>query len=343
MDSRAKITVSSGPDRGSTFPLDDELVHIGGDADNHVVLRDPTVEEYQASVVRRGGRYAIFTPLEGVVEVDGNVIPPECWVWLPASARIRLSDRTWVQFTGGSGGDAAPAAAGGAADDAGRNGGQNGEHNGGTARFIGTGGVEGAAVAVAAPKPSTADLPQPKPRGRRGDKAGRAKRPDMPAKKGTVARFITDRGGDTLVTLGEDGHLPELALVEGPERSRTEKKPRQTSPAVLYTMLAVSFVASLGLLLIETDPPGASSTDVARARLEIRDFYGTGEELRPYQRLLREARLARSRNDRTAERQAYRRVLDLLNSEDNNRLTGLTGSLERDERLRRLIAVLLSE
>ena len=53
-------------------------------------------------------------------------------------------------------------------------------------------------------------------------------------------------------------------------------------------------------------------------------------------------RLAYSRNDRTAERRAYRQVLDLLNSEDKNRLLGLTGSPEKDERLRELIAILLS-
>ena len=92
----ARITVISGPDRGKVFQLNEELVHVGSGAENQVALTDDLVQEHQASIVNRDGRYAIYTPLDQSVQVDGNIIPPEQWVWLPASARITVSERTSI-------------------------------------------------------------------------------------------------------------------------------------------------------------------------------------------------------------------------------------------------------
>ena len=80
-----------------------------------------------------------------------------------------------------------------------------------------------------------------------------------------------------------------------------------------------------------------------------RDFFGNPArgELRPYERLLREARQARARNDFKAERQYYKQVLDLLHTEApgssgtqavRNRLAkGITGSRDHDRELEKLI------
>ncbi len=275
MSITARITITSGPDRGKVFELNDQLVNIGRASENDVALSDPLVSDHQASITSRGGRYAIYTPLERVVEVDGNVIPADRWVWLPKSARVRVSDRTAFQFS-----------------------------------YQG-----GAKVA--------------------------AKRPEK--RKRNVARFITDQSGDPLVKLGEDGHLPELALTEGPNKKTLQKRGKQSNPTLLYAAVAFSVCASVAMLFLDAEPSGSSASQKAQARRAIAGFYETGEsEPQEYQRSLRDAQLAHSRNDSIAERRAYRRVLVLLNSEDNNRFTGLTGGPERDERLRKLIAILLS-
>jgi hypothetical protein len=99
---------------------------------------------------------------------------------------------------------------------------------------------------------------------------------------------------------------------------------------------------------------GNNAQDKARARIEIAEYYGEeGETLKPYQILLREARVARSRRDYESERQQFRQVLAMLRSEDNlKRYTGLTGlrtyderspNKKSDRRLEELIGILLSE
>lgn len=98
MTDSATITITSGPDRGKMFQLDSEQVSIGCGADNAIALSDQTLDKHQASIVHRKGRYAIYSPLTDAVEVEGNVIPAECWVWLPKTARIRISERTSLQF-----------------------------------------------------------------------------------------------------------------------------------------------------------------------------------------------------------------------------------------------------
>lgn len=105
MASRARISITTGPDRGKLFELRDELVHIGKGTDNQVVLSDPSLADHQASIVSRNGRYAIYTSVAEGIEVEGNPIPPERWVWLPTEANIRISRRTICQFVSTEGDD----------------------------------------------------------------------------------------------------------------------------------------------------------------------------------------------------------------------------------------------
>ena len=304
----ARITITSGPDRGKVFQLNEELVHIGSSAENHVALTDELVREHQASIVNRDGRYAIYTPLDQSVQVDGNVIPSEQWVWLPSSARITVSARTSFQF------DELAAAAGDAPTT----------------------------------KPAAADKSKAAHSGKGKRASGKRRR----SGKYSVARFITDQQGDTLVKLGEDGHLPELHLAEGENQKTVEKSEKKTNPTVLYAVLGISVCASLLLAVVDFEPSSRTVEDVSRARREIIEFYGLNDtdlepsndtDLEPYQQYLREARLAHSRGDRAAERLAYRKVLDLLSAEDVELFGGVTGDREtQDQRLKELVTTLYS-
>src|SRR6516165_2169388 len=200
----ARITVTSGPDRGKVFELTGEMVRLGKAPHNEVVLSDALVSDQHASIVRREGRFAIFTPFAEGLEVDGTEVPSERWVWLPESATIRVGQRTSVDFVV-NGGDVPPAA--GVAEDAGSQ-----SISGRAAETIRSPGSGSSVVlpgrrtgngkgrrSTEIPRPGS-DAPARSRRaaGERGEKRTR-----------TVARFITDGPGDPLVKLGEDGHLPE--------------------------------------------------------------------------------------------------------------------------------------
>ena len=95
---RARLTVTTGPDRGRVFELAEEMVNIGRGAQNEILLTDLQVAEHQATLMSRNGRYAIYVLREDSVEVDGKVIPAEQWVWLPDTARIKMSTYTGLRF-----------------------------------------------------------------------------------------------------------------------------------------------------------------------------------------------------------------------------------------------------
>lgn len=348
MSATAQISITTGPDRGKVFDVVDELVHIGSGPDNQIVLLDTMLAEHQASIVSRNGRYAIYTMLADGAAIDGNPIPAERWVWLPDGARVRLSARTTFQFTyaeNGEGDSELPSEP--------------------PTSIIESSGARTQPPIVTEPMhdvPSeTLEFPPEEAGGIRTktratasppavrSKPSRPEKPPRPAGRGQkatqhVARFIVDRGGEAAVQLGEDGQLPELKLTEATERKPSAKRDRGTNPLVIYLALTFSFVMSIALLLIDLEPSSSRTIGQQQARQEIEEFYRTKDgELQLYQRYLREARLAHSRRDNEAERRAYRKVLDLLASEDNNRFTGLTGNLERDRRLRELIAVLMRD
>lgn len=303
----ASLTVASGPDRGQTFALTDEFIHIGSGPDSQVLLSDPQVGEHLASLANRNGRYAIFTPFDDLITVDGNLLKADQWVWLPARASIKVTAKTTLTFQSSVTETAAavPAADSKLPDDS--------------------------PPSVAAVKAKR------RPGAKKGDSSGSTSR--------AVAKFITDRPGETLVRLGEDGHLPELALEEtAVPKIDKRKRSSQGNPALVYGALGFSLLASLAMMFLE--PPSFedhSTSKQASRQAIIREFIGDDKgPMKPYQRLLREAGLAHSRGDRVSERIAYINVLSLLNSEDKNPFTGITGSAEQDEELKKHLGVLLS-
>ena len=340
MSATAKITVTSGPDRGRVYELTGEMVRLGRSPENDLVLSDAQVGDHHASIVFRDGRYAICAATSAGLEIDGTEVPAERWVWLPEAARIRFGHATRVEFEVNGEGPAAATAA--PASEPASSPAPSGE-----ARAPGSGSAGSSVIS--------------KERSRSGSKSKRsAEAPgsDAPArsrksgergqKSRTVARFITDGPGDPLVKLGEDGHLPELTLRETQSGARPEAgAAKKSNPLFLILALSFSFGATLLLIVMDAGSFGDSAAQKAKARGQIAEFYGSeGEALKPYQEHLRLARLAHTRRDFETERKEYREVLALLRSEMNEkvyRYTGLTGQLEGDRRLEKLIGTLLGE
>lgn len=347
-----RIVVTTGPDRGKVFEIDEELIHIGRADENQIVLDDPSLPDHQASVLRKNGRFAIFRPTDAEVQVDGADIPAEKWVWLPNDVRLQFGRRTSCQLTYESSLDDEPPKS-----------------------------SETAASETDSPKPAAAKspikvrpsaVPQPESGSANSEGAssdistdsgsensvdqsadgaaqasgGRKKKSKKKGKaakrKKNVARFITDQGGP-LVELGADGHLPELALQDDPTHKEKQPKKKQSNSALLYSALGLSFLSSLAMLFAEVDPPSVSELSKADAREEIVRFFGSDEkDLETWQRRLRAARLAHSRGDNETELRRYREVLSSLKSEDRDPHIGMTGHLSHDEDLKRLIGIIIS-
>lgn len=312
--------MTSGPDRGRVFEVDEELIHIGCEEDAHeIVLSAPDLSGHLATIMNRGGRYAISTPVEDLLQVDESTIPVDRWVWLPEQARVRIGRQTAFQFQ---------APAGSSAD-----------------RSAGLPQSESDSLGRATPPPArrtarkAAKVRRPPAPAATAQEAGEAAEPGSRGAKTAgqpggrrLARFITDHG-ETLVRLGEDGQLPELKLSETTARKADDGAKQTGGPVLLYAVLGLSFVMSIAMVVIDASPVSDARKQQELARQLITRYYGTDEaDLKPYQRLLREAQLARSRNDPKAEREAYREVLELLNSEDTARsFTGLTGARSTDD------------
>ena len=353
----ATITVTSGPDRGKVFELAGEMARLGTAPDNEVIFSDPQVGDHHASIVRREGRFAIFTSVPEGIEVDGTVVPAERWVWLPETTSIRVGRRTAIDFTvnGALQENSSPAITEPAVKQnvpvaAGSSPATRPPGSASASAVLpgsrsGTATQKGKRSAEIAPPGSDAPARPRRTAADRGDKKSR-----------TVARFITDGPGDPLVKLGEDGHLPELMLHEAQSGERPETRAKGSNPVLLLLAIGLSFGMTILMLLMDVGSLANSQADKARARTEIMEYYGAeGETPKPYQVHLREARLARTRRDFETERQEYRTVLAILRSEAKDKLyryTGLTGRLDYDEssdnkksdkRLEELIGTLLSE
>lgn len=331
MSAQARITVTTGPDRGKAFEVTGDLVRVGRSAENDFVLSDSQMADYQMSIVSRDGRFAVCAVAPDGIEIEGTAVPADQWVWLPAEANIRMTRRTSVQFVSLQPATASPA----------------GKSTTQTVRSI---------ADVSSPikvKPVGTDTT-----GSSDTVAGRRKSggPRPEKRTANVARFITDGPGDPLVRLGEDGHLPELALMEGDARKSRETKSKEASPIVLIVVFVLSLSLTVLMLFLDVSPFGSSAARKADARRELEQYYGEkNQELAPYQIHLRQARQALSRGDVESERTEYRRVLDLLRSEvrsKSQRYTGLTGRLDydtysedrkSDKRLEELIGILLEE
>lgn len=327
MDASATIVVTGGPDAGKSFPLAEDLVHIGRGRDNQVVLSDQALSEHQASIVRRNGRYAIYAPVAGAVQVEGSDIPSEKWIWLPRSALIRLGAETVVRL-------------------------ESAEPENGSA---------GPAAHEATPTPTPVKRPRSTPPGQKQETPAKKDPPDRPRRKPKpgekqpqIARFISDRSGAPLVKLGEDGQLPALELAElAAEQPQERRQKPSSNPLLLYAAIGFSFAASLGMLLIPTNTGRTTSSgSQAAAREALREFYGReGEPLVHYQQLLRQALIKHAQRDAQGEREAYRQVLQMLNAADIRdpqlHPDGLTGKHTRkgrisDERLREALEILLA-
>jgi len=332
----ARLTVSSGPDRGRCFDWGTEMIHLGTGADNELVLTDPTLDELHASIMWRNGRYALYTPATEGIEVDGNAIPVARWVWLPEAATIQLSKKTMAQFSATSAGSETPTPEAITAEPAGAQ--KPSATRPGSDPSATDTARSGTRRRPEAPRPkpapagteSVVDLPMPAARsGGRGER-----RPQK------VARFITDGPGDPLVRLGEDGNLPELTLNEGAVTETGERPAKkQASSGLLLALLFCSFSMTVLLLFVDVEQHSSVAQQKAQARQQIAEFYGReGAPLQPYQIYLREARQAYSRGDMQTERDRYRKVLQLLRAEGKRKFTGLTHD---DDHLEHLIAVLL--
>ena len=354
MNPSARITVTTGPDRGNRLEITEESVQIGRAPENSMVLNDPLLAEQQINITRRGGRHAIFVSGTDEIEVDGTRIPPDRWVWLPQSAQVQLTRRTSLEFISlltASESDYEETAA--EAAPAGRS-----QH--GTKAPPASGTATATVTATASP-PTQKRSP-----GTKGDtKTGLKPKP-------AVARFITDQAGDPLVKLGADGHLPDLALQEIGTVAVQEKTPadEQSKSLTLIAAFAVSVGLSLVMLFLDLDVTPGSVQQGQIARKAITIFYGSeNAPLEPYQRLLRRASWARSQGDYQGEKQLYRDVLRMLRAENKNSVTGLTRlpleasqkfdqltisdlkslngptdqflELKNDERLERLLSILL--
>lgn len=347
MNPSARITVTTGPDRGNRFEIIEESVQIGRAPDNSMVLSDPLLAEQQINITRRGGRHAIFVSGTDEIEVDGTRIPPDRWVWLPQSAQVQLTRRTSLEFISlltasesdyEETAEVAPAAR----------------------SQLGTKTAPASGTATASPPSQKRNTTS------KGDtKTGLKPKP-------AVARFITDQAGDPLVKLGADGHLPDLALQEIGTVVVQEKTPadQQSKSLTLIAAFVVSVGLSLAMLFLDLDVTPGSVQQEQIARNAIAIFYGSeNAPLEPYQRLLRRASWARSQGDYQGEKQLYREVLRMLRAENKNSVTGLTRlpleasqkfdqltisdlkslngptdqflELKNDERLERLLSILL--
>lgn len=332
MFSDATLTIISGPDRGRTFAIDGAMVNIGLGGENEVKLTDNALSELHASIALHNDQFVIYSPESESVTVEGKVIPAERWVKLPVPARIQLGDRTIGHFR-------AEAAV---ADD------QTEDALPDNMASSATSAAASAPAPSPPPPPPTAAKKDPagggkKKRGRSADgkRSDKGKRAKKSSRK--TARFITDTGGDAKVALGDDGTLPELVLAESTAKKKVQQQQKKDgNPIAVYIAVGVSLLMSIGLLFVDAEPAKESVSELNKARAAVEEYYREDGELKRYQKLLRQASLANARRDRGGEIRAYRQVLNLLNSEDNERsYLGLTGDRENDERLRRYVSTLV--
>jgi Inner membrane component of T3SS, cytoplasmic domain len=290
------LEILTGPDQGKTFPLESELLHIGRGSDNGIILTDPQIGDFHASVSQQQGRLSLYANEANQIQVAGTLVPGQQWIPVPTDAKIHLGGQTEVRV------------------------------------------VDSTKATV----PATEASPPTE----------RRRTPPKKESKRQVARPITSRGGEAAVQMGADGKFPELALTAGTELKKTVAKPKESNPALLFTILAASCLSSAGLLLVDFETTTVSSSeDLAFTRSQLAAYYGTDSaQLEPYQKLLRRASVEYSQGNRAAERQLLKQVLALLHSVDASapeNLNGLTGrqfgqGKASDQKLEKLLQEILN-
>ncbi len=93
------LEILTGPDQGKTFPLESELLHIGRGADNSIVLTDPELGDFHASVSQQQGRLSLYANEANQIRVGEASIPGQQWVSVPADVIIHLGGQTEVRVT----------------------------------------------------------------------------------------------------------------------------------------------------------------------------------------------------------------------------------------------------
>ncbi len=91
------LEILTGPDQGKTFPLESELLHIGRGADNGVILSDPQIGDFHASVSQQQGQLSLYANEANQIRVAGTLVPGQQWVHVPPDAKIHLGGQTEVR------------------------------------------------------------------------------------------------------------------------------------------------------------------------------------------------------------------------------------------------------
>lgn len=180
--------------------------------------------------------------------------------------------------------------------------------------------------------------------------------PVVPSYPRKVARLVTAEAAQSTLKLAADGQLPHLQLQEIEKKDRIQGKSKSVSPLLLVAAWVFSVVVTVVILLFNSgDTSDVTTNDKLDALAAIEKEYFTapaGTELQPYQIYLREAHQARCRGDHKAERQYYRKVLDLLRRESRSGTArpgleklekGITGSRDHDRKLEKLILTVQAE
>ncbi len=91
------LEILTGPDQGKTFPLESELLHIGRGSDNGIILTDPLIGDFHASVSQQQGRLSLYANEANQIQVAGTLVPGQQWVPVPTDAKIHLGGQTEVR------------------------------------------------------------------------------------------------------------------------------------------------------------------------------------------------------------------------------------------------------
>ncbi len=158
-----------------------------------------------------------------------------------------------------------------------------------------------------------------------------------------VAKIIQQETVEPKLT--KDGKLPTLLLADEEKPRVAEKGGLKSNPIFVGLLICFSLLSSAGMLfLIESGHPEAKQ-EVEEARNDVVRFYQVREdqELKPYQRELREAQRAFSRGDFSAESSYYQKVMLRFHDENLTKYSGLTGSPVGDMELEKDVALLLKD
>jgi len=72
-----KLYIMNGPDKGQSFDLEGDIIHIGRSPDNDIQIKDKSVSRNHVKIIRRGDRYFVedLKSKNGTF-IDGNQISP---------------------------------------------------------------------------------------------------------------------------------------------------------------------------------------------------------------------------------------------------------------------------